>query len=547
MSGMPANDNTARIQTIFRYHEATKHHYGRYARSLGFMDWDTQPNPFRSYADSPQFRLPLMEHDPDTPHDGLFLQDRVSPRQLTLQSLAGMIELSLGLSAWKKTSFSAWVLRMNPSSGNLHPTESYWILPPIDSNPCGIFHYNPFLHTFELRAELDPAVFGAAEHDYGSRGFFVALSSIHWRESWKYGERAFRYCNHDVGHALAALAFSARLMGWRATCVNSPSDDMLRRLLGFNRTTWPEGEAEEVDLLVWVSVEGKSTGATSFTAKGLESFLAPKFQGTPSRLSPEHHPWPIIESVAQACEKSETLNEPVTFPNFSPLLLPESTLSAARIIRQRRSAVDFDPARSVISRDHFLACLAPTLPRANCAPFDLALMEPAVHLFIFVHHVTGMESGFYALVRNPDHFDELKSRTHTRFRWESVDPSLPFFFLEPGDFRAEAKRISCDQAIAGESAFSLGMVARFREPIESASHNYKRLFWETGMIGQTLYLEAEAYGLRATGIGCFFDDPMHELCGFKSHDYQSLYHFTIGYPIEDSRITTLPPYAHLSV
>ena len=71
---------------------------------------------------------------------------------------------------------------------------------------------------------------------------------------------------------------------------------------------------------------------------------------------------------------------------------------------------------------------------------------------------------------------------------------------------------------------------------------FRSLFWETGVIGQILYLEAEAAGVRATGIGCFFDDPVHEMFGFTGIAYQSLYHFTIGGPIEDTRLTTLPPY-----
>jgi hypothetical protein len=62
------------------------------------------------------------------------------------------------------------------------------------------------------------------------------------------------------------------------------------------------------------------------------------------------------------------------------------------------------------------------------------------------------------------------------------------------------------------------------------------------MIGQVLYLEAEAAGIRATGIGCFFDDSVHDVFGFKNRKYQSLYHFTVGGPVEDTRITTSPPY-----
>ena len=71
---------------------------------------------------------------------------------------------------------------------------------------------------------------------------------------------------------------------------------------------------------------------------------------------------------------------------------------------------------------------------------------------------------------------------------------------------------------------------------------YRRLFWETGLIGQVLYLEAEVAGVRATGIGCFFDDPVHQVMGLSGAKFQSLYHFTTGGPVEDPRLTTLPAY-----
>jgi hypothetical protein len=62
------------------------------------------------------------------------------------------------------------------------------------------------------------------------------------------------------------------------------------------------------------------------------------------------------------------------------------------------------------------------------------------------------------------------------------------------------------------------------------------------MIGQVLYLEAEALNLRGTGIGCFFDNPGHEMLGLQDLQFQDLYHFTVGGPVEDRRISTLPPY-----
>ncbi len=114
---------------------------------------------------------------------------------------------------------------------------------------------------------------------------------------------------------------------------------------------------------------------------------------------------------------------------------------------------------------------------------------------------------------------------------------LPLYHLYSGDCRQIAKTISCHQPIASDSAFSLGMVAEFGETIEAAPWLYRRLFWECGLIGQVLYLEAEAAGIRGTGIGCYFDDSVHEILGFKDDKFQSLYHFTVGKPLEDSTAT----------
>ena len=114
------------------------------------------------------------------------------------------------------------------------------------------------------------------------------------------------------------------------------------------------------------------------------------------------------------------------------------------------------------------------------------------------------------------------------------------------DFKQTSKFVSCDQEIAADGAFSLGMIAEFEEPLQEIGASfYRRLFWETGLIGQILYLEAEALGISGTGIGCFYDDVMHEILGINTLAYQSLYHFTVGKHVDDARLETKPPYFHL--
>src|SRR5437773_10003126 len=103
--------------------------------------------------------------------------------------------------------------------------------------------------------------------------------------------------------------------------------------------------------------------------------------------------------------------------------------------------------------------------------------------------------------------------------------------------------VRCDHGMAGDGVFSFGMVAEFEAVVrDRGAWLYRRLFWGTRLVGQVLYLDAEAAGVRATGIGCFFDDPVHQVFGFNDASFQSLYHFTTGGPVEDPRLTTLPPY-----
>ena len=111
------------------------------------------------------------------------------------------------------------LLRSNPSSGNLHPTEGYLILGegPDHSLTPGVYHYAPKEHGLEQRLACSKEEAQNVLKDFPSGSFLVGLTSIHWREAWKYGERAFRYCQHDTGHAIGTLRIAAATLGWRLT------------------------------------------------------------------------------------------------------------------------------------------------------------------------------------------------------------------------------------------------------------------------------------------------------------------------------------------
>lgn len=542
-------DREIRIQKIIEYHERTKHYPDRYARSPDHLDFANQPAPFIRYEGAPVLDFPFIAKDPEINYFGIYDRKENPSKDFTFINIGAFLELSVGLSAWKSISGDTWALRINPSSGNLHPTEVHLILPPLsESEDCGgVYHYNPYRHIVEWRATFDNSLWAKVIAHFKTDGFFVALSSIYWRESWKYGERAFRYCNHDLGHAMACLSFSASLLGWNVTYLNSLADKDIEAMLGFHKTAWIEHEKEDADLLCFVHRASESEVPEDMPEDIISMFKKLSCIGDPGYLSDDHVVWEAIDEVSAATLKPATDKKKFIY-NEDEFIEREITgVNAANIIRQRRSGQSYDGETS-ISRNDFLAILDKTIPRRQCAPFDAGIGEVSVHLLIFAHRVTGLDAGLYILFRDEKDIEDFKGKCTADLLWEGVSnvpDTLPLYLLKRGDFSQEASYISCEQEIAGAGVFSIGMIARFRANIENEPHSYRRLFWEAGMIGQVLYLEAEAHSLRGTGIGCYYDDIVHELLGFSDNTYQDLYHFTVGKALEDTRITTLAPYGHL--
>ncbi|WP_028579944.1 SagB/ThcOx family dehydrogenase [Desulfogranum japonicum] len=512
------------------YHQESKHAYQQFAPSPDFLDWETQPDPFRSFQGAPRIQLPFLRADPEAAAEELFTGE-VPFHDVSVQTIAALLELSMGLSVWKEVPGSRWALRMNPSSGNLHPTEVYLINGNYKGLTAGVYHYAPFTHCLEQRC-----AFSSVEL---SEGLYIALTSIFWRESWKYGMRAFRYCQLDVGHAMAAIRFAANLMGWQAQ-VCTVGDDVLSDILGFTQTQWHEGEREYPDVMLWVGNDQLAPHDVQQVVAGVQQ---QKFTGIPNQLSSDHQHWKRMYDVARATSRSGILTQPVW--ETDALREQRYQDTGAAVIRRRRSAVDMDRQGSQLEKKQLFNMLDVLLPRENCAPFDIALGASRVHPVLFIHNVQGLQPGIYIQIRNREHLAELKQQMHQDFLWQPIFPEISFYLLTVGDARSAAATFACGQDICGNGVFAVSMLARFRKELEIDVGRYRELYWEAGCIGQVLYLHAELNGMRGTGIGCFFDDPVHDFLGIDSDAYQSVYHFTVGNPVEDKRLSSRAPYFHV--
>jgi SagB-type dehydrogenase family enzyme len=280
------------IDTVRRYHDGTKHHFHRFARSLGYLDWASQPNAFRTFADAPVvpvFPVPAAGSLDYAPRPVLWNEvfDPQPPAVLSAASIGDLLRHSLGLSAWKQFQRSRWSLRVNPSSGNLHPTEAYVACGSIPGLPGapGVYHYAPDRHVLEQRCAISDDAWRAA-CGQTNEIVLVALTSIHWREAWKYGERAFRYCQHDVGHAVAALTVSAAILGWRASLLPGWSRDALAALTGVERDEdFVEAEREEPACVILITTRAAADAIGEGTDRFVAAARGGRWTGRASQLS----------------------------------------------------------------------------------------------------------------------------------------------------------------------------------------------------------------------------------------------------------------------
>lgn len=522
--GLPPEVLSSPLGVVKAYHQRSKHGVNGYAPGPASLDWEAQPSPYRHYQGAERIELPFSKTTPIQQH---------SSAAISLASLAQLLEYSLSLAATKVFGVDSWTVRCNPSSGNLHPTEAYLICGELEGLSRGIYHYQSQQHQFEKRATLKASSIDGQ--------CYIALSSAHWREAWKYGERAYRYCQLDVGHAMAAIRYSAALLGWQMSIETALSDASLASLCGIDRDDEFAGvEPETPDLLLRINnIQPLNDSNVHGLLEGVE------WHGLPSLL--DSHPcydWQMIEQVSHACCK-----QPSTSPLITATLHTVATTACTingSLIKQRRSALAFQPDKSM-SKDRFFAILSALHPEQSL-PFDLLPHSARLHPVLFVHRVDGLPAGLYALPRSEDAKQALQQAMHPQFLWQAIDTQLPLYLLQEGDARAMSKQISCHQAIAADSAFSLGMLAAFDATLTSddTAWRYRELYWEAGLLGQVLYLQAEAHQQRGTGIGCFLDDLFHQLLGLDDQQFQSLYHFTVGSPVIDERITNLSPYSNRS-
>jgi SagB-type dehydrogenase family enzyme len=492
--------------TWSEYHESTKHSVESLRRAAHLLDWANMPDPFRHYEGAPVLDLPADPPDSEIPVLAV-LNGAIgsTPAGDGPSFLSQLLFHSAAISASKRVSSSGYryALRVNPSSGNLHPTEFHFLTRGLSDWPDGLYHYRPSAHMAEQRA-LGDRDFDLAGSESSAPVVFV-LTSIAWREAWKYGDRGYRYCLHDIGHAWQALALAAQAIGCETFAFGHFRDDEVSRSGGLHTDEWP---------MLIVELRGRSIPLREGQAD-----QPVWYGGQANQISPESFAYPRIEEIHTAtklgCAAPRPTSTEPPFTGCGEITLPSAASSRSafgEIVRKRRSALNFRGGLHTMS----LAQLSAILSVAS-RPFSSDFADGRfIQLYLYAHRIDGLQPGVYRLWPEHAELERIKS----------------------GDQRVTAAGLSLGQDLAGNACVAFSMIGDLDRAVRAhGDRGYRYVHFEAGASGHRLYLAAEAFGLAATGIGAFYDDEVHRYLNLTREQGQVVYHFAIGYPVPDSRLS----------
>ncbi len=498
------------------FHRQSKLSYQEVREEPYLPNWNDFPNPFRSYEGSNMVLLQPATQIPENNINNCLKNLQLSPenKNLNLEEISELLRLSLGINAWKKMDAPPYqyALRSNPSCGNLHPIEAYLCL-NTHNQYHGYYHYNTLNHTLEKRYDLSLLTELSKATGYealSEASGVVILSSVDWRQCWKYRLRGLRYVWLDAAHAAMNTMIAAANLGLSASLIANFPDQTVKEIMGL-------GQLSEFPMLMIVL--GTKLKTWRYPTLKPEEIPNPHdFLGIPNSLYEQAYLFNEIEQLKMESNLDiADLRPPLCtqHPNeyTYPSLPPEHF---SQLATQRRSALGFIPKGKLKKSEFqiFLQILNAQFHADFLGSIFGHRRTSFLSYYFFIHRVEGLNSGVY-------HYN---SQTGTLER------------MAEGNFQHECSYLHLEQKLCGDAMLTLCMVANFNDAIKVfQERGYRLCFTEAGLLGQLLYMISETLGYRGCGIGAFYDEELNRYLRLLSNGHQVIYSFSLGLPAHDPR------------
>jgi SagB-type dehydrogenase family enzyme len=478
------------------YHTETS--YERHSIQGHALDWANQPDVYKKYPGFEKVSLPEVTEWPREHLRELVEAGDVSaPAKVpSLESLACILMLTHSLTAKARYGGVDFYYRSVASAGALYPFELYLGVRNLAGLDDGMYHHNVGEQSLVRLRSGDPLSELAGALPAGSPEnpqLTFLISSIFFRSSWKYRDRAYRYHLLDSGHLMENLTLALRSALLPFKICYDFNDAKVNSLLGLD-------ELREVCLAL-VCVSGDDVDEAAAGTSLSQPAGSTKEAG---RVSGCEIDYPEIREIhassVRTVSPSDTIEDmrdklglvPTSSKPIAPAEQWPEEMTFAEAVNRRRSMRNF--VKTELSHDSFSALVESVSNVKEALAVPEASGMRSVSVGFLADNVEGIAPGFYLLDSDG----------------KSVKP------VYEGPMMDSMAHICLDQAWLANCALHFLFLTNL-ELLERTwgPRGYRYAMLTAGRMGQRIYLSATAMKLGCCGIGAFYDSEASRFLGIN--------------------------------
>ena len=463
-----------------------------------FLDWENQPDLFKTYANRELLEMPkeipLPKEDLFTLYDGSSVKDKPKAAP-DLEDLSRILLLAYTLTSQARHSNGTFYYRSAASAGALYPTEIYVALEGMLGLEPGLYHFSIARHGLtrlrdgHLSGAVESAIIGTKTSP-SPLTFF--LTAIFFRSAWKYRARAYRYHLLDTGHVLENLILSLKAAGLPFQIGFDFDDRQINFMLGLD---------ENLEVALAAIQVGAPLGNVEQPRGDVFQEL-PEDVKSASRVASREIDYPEIRAIhtagygpvpsdRPAPDMPKTLGlTPETWESLPSGACPGDTMSYPEAAFRRRSRRNFIGEPMSLSSFHSILTLLSAKETVTQASYGHSLC-----VGFLAGQIESFDSGLYL-------FDRERGAMG---------------LVRPGHFLDQMSHICLDQGwLAGAALHVLFMTNMEVLDLTWGARGYRYAMMMAGRMGERLYLATSSLGLGCCGIGAFYDRDVVELLNLSS-------------------------------
>ena len=511
------------VQAAWRYHQGTNHTYQSVYQSSHHMDWDNQPIPFKIYTTLSPLQLPSdLSATGMTAFEAMAEPGQPGHVIPTAHDLSALLYYSAGvIRTGDLPGGGKMYFRAAACTGALYHIELYLVCGPLENLEAGVYHYSA--HDFSLRrlreGDYRQVLVEASGGDTAvvQAPVILVLSSVFWRNSWKYQARAYRHCFWDSGTILANLLATGSARKMPQKLVSAFVDGPVNQLLGLDQNT---------EVALQLVTVGRDSQQLAPLAPPAPIVTALDLDVQPYSRRPVDYPAIREIHTASSLDTPQELMDIKSSQGGPPATVLEVKGPLYPLAASSDSELDSSPAVRTIEDTIQRRGSSRRFRRASIGfgqlskilkgavadiPADFAdwNREPLNQLYLIVNDVDGLPSGSYVYL---PHLESLEQ-------------------LGEGDFRDRAGQLDLGQELAADASVNVYFLTDLAAALERyGNRGYRMAQTEAAIMGGRLYLGAYAQRLGATGL-TFFDDDVTEFFSPHAQGKSVMFLMALGRPM----------------